>query len=186
MKRILLYFATFVLILVLVILYTNERTDRKHYENETDKWKSIATMEQKIPSINEKAKKFVNALNRGEHKKYLTGTALKEYEDALAEGFEVEESEFESSSTSLQDMTVLLAHTESVNDENATSTLLYQLKYEGIFDNPETGVVDQRLLIVLMDVNWLRTDTGFLVDSYSVEVVEDILDDVSVQTKGTD
>lgn len=188
MKKLLSIIATFILILVLIILYTNERTERKHFESEMNKWKSIAEIEQKTPSINKKAEQFVKSLNKGEHLKYLTGVALNEYETALKEGAESIDSELEHDETNigLQDVKILLAHSES-EKKTASSVVLYQIAYKGIFDSEETGVVDQRLLTLLMKINWVQTDDGMLVDRYSVELLEDNMSDtLSSEIEGSE
>lgn len=187
MKSLLTIISLFITILLLIFLYTNESTKRKDLEFEADKWKSIAEIEQKVPSINEKAQNFVKALNRGEHHKYLTGDALAEYEDALENNLELEEGHEEEIDTSLQDMKILLTNTESETENEATSTLLYQLNYEGIFDNKGQGIVDQRVMTIIMNVDWIRTKKGFLVNSYEIELLEDTLGlDLSSELKGSE
>jgi hypothetical protein len=187
MKKIVAIISTFCLILLLVILYSNERSDRNYFEDEVEKWKTVAELEQRVPLINEEAQQFVKALHRGKHLDYLTGTALAQYKDALEGEISMDEPDEENRmDVSLQDISMLLSNTVTESEEEATSTVLYQMDYQGIFDNEEKGVVDRRIMTLLIKINWIEKEKDFLVKSYTVDLLDDTLGlDLSSSLKGS-
>lgn len=193
MKKILAYIGVFVAILGLAILFVNERQDRIDFQNESIKWENIALKEQNVPSVDKKAQEFVKALNEGNHKDMLTGAALEEYEMVLEddsefhedgeEGHEHEEVDID---TSLQNTNILLSSTKTT-EEGLSSEVLYQVSYKGFFDNADTGMVDQRILTIVMDIDWEKSGNDHMVEKYSVQLIDDNIDDViSGDAKGSE
>lgn len=174
MKKFLLISLGFICILVLSMLYFHERQDRVYYEGKYKSWKTVAETEREMPNLNEKAKKFIEELNRGEHKKYLTGDALDEYRKALEDDSSLEyENEENYTETGKQDLDILLSSTKNEDKNKASSTVIYQLKYKGVFDNKETGTVDQRILTFVMNIKWVKESENYMVDQYELNLLED-------------
>lgn len=59
----------------------------------------------------------------------------------------------------------------------ASTSILYKLSYKSPFDSSETGVIDQRILTLMLDVSWIKEGNEYKVDKYSLELLEDNLDD---------
>lgn len=177
MKKFLMYIGGFVVLLVLLILFVNERQDRIHFQDETANWKAIAQKEQTVPSVDKKAQEFVKALNEGKHEEMLTGSALEEYELALEDDSEFHDHEEEDIDTSLQSVNILLSSTRTQED-GLSSEVLYQVLYKGFFDNKETGMVDQRILTIVMNIDWQKNGKEYKVGEYSVQMIDDNIDDV--------
>lgn len=187
MKRLILSVIGFILILVLAMQYFDEREKRIYFESEAAKWRNTAEIEQIVPIVNKKAKDFVKALNKGKHKEMLTGEALVEYNKAMEDDSEWQNSEELDIDTSLQDVEIILSSTESKNDNGTSSQVLYRLLYKGLFDSEETGIVDQRILTLVMKIDWLNDGDETLVNSYEVILLEDNLGDIlSSELKGSE
>lgn len=187
MKKYILSVIGLILLLVFVMLYIDEREQRIHFESEAVKWKKTAEIEQKLPLINKKAKDFVKALNEGEHKKMLTGKALEEYNLAMQNNPEWQNDEELDIDASMQDVEIILSSTESKNYNGASSQVLYRLFYKGVFDSEETGIVDQRILTLVLDIDWLKEGKEMLVNSYKVILIKDNISDIlSPKLKGSE
>lgn len=155
-------------------LYFSEKNKRIDFEEQMNEWKKVAESEQELPSLNNHAIEFVNALNNGKHKQYLTGEALNVYNLALEdENLELEENE-EYIDQTLQDVKILLSNTQLDKKKRASSKVLYQVHYTGIFDNPNIGVVDQRILTFVMTIDW-KKDKQFKVNNYRLDLLEDTM-----------
>lgn len=133
-------------------------------------------IERQVPEVNESAKEFIKALNRSEHKSMLTGTALEEYENYNEEEEDHEDVE-EELDLGLQDVEILLANTSTDGQSKTSSTVLYQVIYEGIFDNPDMGVVDRRIISIVMDIDWETSTEKPLVENYKITVLNDSMSD---------
>lgn len=155
-------------------LYFSEKNKRIDFEEQMNEWKKVAESEQELPSLNKDAIDFVKALNNGKHKNYLTGEALNEYNVALGdENLELEGHE-EHTDQSLQDVKILLSNTQLDKKKRASSKVLYQVHYTGIFDNPNIGVVDQRILTFVMTIDW-KKEKQFKVNKYNLVLLEDTM-----------
>lgn len=174
-KSLVLIFCSFLLFLVVTIGYFHERKDRVAYKKEMIEWKKIAQTEMQMPSVNANAEKFVSSLHEGSHKKMLTGSALNKYKKALkeSEDFSSEDDHIDESSD--QNVVVLLSSTKSTGESSASSQVLYQLEYVGVFDNEEKGIVDKRILTFVMDIEWDKKDSSYLVSHYDLTLLEDNL-----------
>lgn len=173
-----------VFLLGLIMLYTKEKDERSKYETEMNEWKSIALQEQEIPTINNRANEFIQALTKGEHKKFLTGKALKEYNAALSEDFTEEHEHYNESDT--QDINILITNSQ-VKEHGVVSKVLYQLHYKSIFDNEEKGIVDQRILTLIMTLNWLEDGEEYKIDQYKLTLLDDTMGlDLASQMEGSE
>lgn len=186
MKKYIIYFVAFIAILFLFVKYTDEKNSRIEYQEEAEKWREVAEMEKAIPSVNDKAKEFVNALNKSRHENMLTGKALEEYNLYLENEEEFEGHTHDEIDLGMQDVEILLASTET-NEENISSKVLYQIIYEGVFDNPEAGIIDKRIITIVMDIDWDMQSGEALVNQYAVTLLNDSMSDVlSDMTKGSE
>ncbi|MEK5105012.1 hypothetical protein MKX83_24025 [Cytobacillus sp. FSL M8-0252] len=163
-----------VLILALVILLVEIKSNQDDIKIDRDKWKSIAESEQEIPTINSKAESFLNALNKAEHQEYLSNRASKKLEKELEEHYEDNHSHGDNGDQ-LIDIIHITSEKKDLNE--ASTSILYKLSYKSPFDSSETGVIDQRILTLMLDVSWIKEGNEYKVDKYSLELLEDNLDD---------
>lgn len=175
---------SFLLILTLSILAVDMKSNQDDMKSEINKWKSIAKSEQEVPKINEEAKSFLKALNKASHEKYLTGEALEEYENALKERHE--EVDMHRWNTGGQSVNILQANTEKIEKNQAKSVILYRLEYKSPFDSEEEGVIDQRVLTLLLNIDWEKEGEKYKVNKYELQLLQDNLDEYlsSLSKKG--
>ncbi|MEK6190154.1 MAG: hypothetical protein N2A99_04095 [Carnobacterium alterfunditum] len=190
MKKNILLIAVSLSFLFLIKFYLDEKETRIEGEEEIQNLQKIVEIERFIPNVNEKAKSFVKALNKSEHKEFLTGDSLREYNEAIQGNYEdghEEHEEYEEIDVTMQDVEILFASTESNEDGEVSSKVLYQLSYKGIFDNEELGVIDQRILTILMDIDWIEDDSEMLINKYNVTLIEeDLGESLLEESKGSD
>lgn len=170
MKKNIAIIALSLCIVIVLNMFFNEKGTRNEFEDKMNEWKSIAKSEQEIPNINERGINFVKALNKGKHKDYLTGQALNDYTFALESKFEFEEDE-EHTDHSLQELNILLSNTQLDKKKVATSKIIYQVHYTSIFDNPNIGVLDQRILTFVMTIEWDKQK----VNRYKIVLLNDTM-----------
>lgn len=144
-------------------------TDSK---SEIDELKIQLAQLESIPSLNTETSEFLLALNRSEHKPYLTGKALDEYNEYV-EMEEHADHKHEEVDFSTQDVNILMVSSDLTDDEKLQSTALYQLVYEGMFDDPASGVVDRRILSIVMDIDWVVVEGQPLVNDYRVHLLQE-------------
>ena len=175
MKRLLIYLGVFLLICGLFIAYSNEKDTRIQYELAKNDWKKEATKYKLIPSYDKKATDFLSAYNEGEgeHAKFLTGEALDEYKTALEKNSEYEEehSHHEDLDTTLNETKIIMVHSEVDKEGKYHSKILFELDFEGYANSEEQGVIDKRIVTMVMDLDW---DKG-KVDRYEVSWFNDSL-----------
>lgn len=173
MKKSIIYITGALCIILLVSILIKEHNDKIDALEEAKEWKSIAEQEREVPTLNKKAIKFVNALHDGQHQELLTGPALKEYEEAKREHEEFEgHKEHDDGLTDTQSLEVLLSNTNLEEGNIAKSKVLYQLHYKGNSDNPLTGTIDQRILTLVINIDWVKNDV-YEVSDYKVTVLQD-------------
>jgi hypothetical protein len=161
-------------VIVLAMLLVDVRSEKQQLERQVEKWKTLAENEQEIPTVNNRAKNFVKALNRGKHRSYLTGAALNEYEKALeSDEYKWNEDKLEHTSFSEQTLDILLASTERTEDDQIKSVVIYQLLYKSPFDQESIGIVDQRILTFIMNIFWSKSKEGYQVETYKIQLLED-------------
>lgn len=174
---------SFLLILTLSILAVDMKSNQDDMKSEINKWKSIAKSEQEVPKINEEAKSFIKALNKASHQKYLTGEALEDYEREIKE--HSEEAHMHGD-TGEQTINILQVNTEKTEQNQAESVILYQVLYKSPFDSEEAGVIDQRVLTLLLNIDWKKEENKYKVNKYELQLLQDNLDEYlsSLSKKG--
>jgi hypothetical protein len=166
---------SFVTILICLIVIVNSKSNENDLRSKIDKWKTIAESEREVPDLNDQAKQFLKDLNKGKSKKYLTGDALKGYKKAKEnEGHEHDEEELD---TSGQSVNILYATTEKTDIDKAKSVILYKLTYKSPFDEKGKGVIDQRILTMSIEIDWIKEDKTYKVNDYNVQLLKDNLDE---------
>ncbi|MDI3236186.1 hypothetical protein QK289_14320 [Exiguobacterium antarcticum] len=175
MKRLFIYLGVFLLICGLFIAYSNEKEDRIVSEHSEKFWKKEATMYKLIPSYDKKAEKFLTAYNEGEgeHAKFLTGDALDEYQKALDQDSEYQEehSHHEDLDTTLNETNILMIHSEVDKEGQYHSKILFELDFEGPANSEEQGVIDKRVVTMIMDIDWINEK----INRYNVSWFNDTL-----------
>lgn len=184
-KQIIWNFASIFIILILAIVSSNLFSKQNELKEEIADWKNEANSLKEIPSLNEKASKFIKALNQGNSKEYLTGNALEAYNDAL-EGEDEQEHTHNHSHTGEQTVDILQSETIKSEDETSHSKVLYKLSYKGEFDQEDVGTIQQRVLFLLMDIDWIYEKNEYKVSDYKLELLNDNWDDylLSLEKKG--
>jgi|APAga8741244001_1050109.scaffolds.fasta_scaffold13628_2 hypothetical protein len=176
-------FASIFIILILAIVSSNLFSHQNDLKEEIAEWKNEANSLKEIPNLNEQASTFINALNQGNSKEYLTGKALETYNAAL-EG----EDEYEHNHSHTGEQTVDILQSETIKSEQDTgrSKVLYKLSYKGEFDQEDIGTIHQRTLFLLMDIEWTKEKSDYKVSDYKVELLNDNWDDyiLSLEKKG--
>ena len=161
-------------VLILTILIFDYQSNENDLKADIEKWKKIAESEQEVPNINKEANNFLKALTSASHSKYLTDQALKEYQSEIEEH---EEEEHNHADVGEQTIDILNTTTEKVNQDEATSVILYQVLYKSPFDSEESGIIDQRILTLVLNIDWKKEDDIFKVDKYNMNLLQDNLDD---------
>lgn len=182
MKQFLRYILTFLLVLGLVMAFLNERDKVKTERILSDEWKSKAEQLQQLPRYDQRAEDFVAAMNGGEGdlESRLTGVALAEYEEALANSGEgVQDAYID---TSLVNTNILMTNSEIDAQGKYRSKVMYELDMSTVADNPETGVVDKRIVTLIMELDWedekvSRYEITFFNDTLGLEAPKENLDE---------
>lgn len=187
-KQFLWNVGSFIIILVLLIITIDSKSSEGKLKAELSKWKSTAISEQEVPKISDDAKNFVKALNRAKHKNFLTGIALEEYNKAINEEESHDTDNHKHINFGEQKTKILQVTTEKQEEDQAQSVVLYQVIYESPFNQEDFGVVDQRVLTLLMDINWIKEKKNYKVRKYTMKVLNDNLDEYlsSLAKKGDD
>ncbi|CAI6330492.1 hypothetical protein [Bacillus subtilis] len=168
---------SFVALLVCVMVIVNCKGNESSLKDDINKWKSIAESEKEVPNINDKAKEFLKELSNGNSKEYLTGQALKEYNDAKKEKDTHEgHHDDEPIDSAGQRVKIFNSTTEKTNTDQATSVILYQLIYKSPFDQKDKGVIDQRILTLMMKIDWKKVNGKYKVEKFDTQLLNDNLD----------
>ncbi|MED3677100.1 MULTISPECIES: hypothetical protein [Bacillus] len=166
-----------VALLVCIMIIVNFKGNESSLKDDINKWKSIAESEQEVPNINNKARDFLEDLSVGNSKEYLTGQALKDYNDAKKEKNTHEgHHDDEPIDSAGQKVKIFNSTTEKNNADQATSVILYQLIYKSPFDQKDKGIVDQRILTLMMKIDWKKTNGEYKVDKFDTQLLNDNLD----------
>lgn len=171
-----------VLLLISLIIIMNFHNNIIELENKVEKWRSIAISEKEVPEINDLAKEFLEQLNEGRAKKYFSKEALKSF---LAKEKESDNHVHDDdTSTGDQTIDILIATTQKEDLNKANSTIIYKLIYQSPFDEAEKGVIDQRVLTMGININWIKEDQKYKVNDFNVQLLKDNLDDYLSEKKG--
>ncbi|MDT0193675.1 hypothetical protein [Exiguobacterium sp. BG5(2022)] len=164
------YTLFFLLVLALLMAYLNEKDNVQNERLKVTTLQEETELLSRIPDYNKKAEEFVIAMNggEGEHEKLLTGVALEEYKTALDNSEGVQDAYID---TSLIDTTVHIAQTEIDKEQHFHSKVLYELDMSTVADNPDEGVIDQRVVTYIMEIDW----SGDKIERYEITWFNDTL-----------
>ncbi|TCI25257.1 hypothetical protein EVJ32_10675 [Exiguobacterium sp. SH5S4] len=182
MKQILRYILTFLLVLGLLMAFLNERDKVKTERILSEEWQSKAEQFQQLPRYDQRAEDFVAAMNGGEGDldTLLTGVALAEYEEALANnGESVQDAYID---PSLVNTNILMTNSEIDEQGKYHSKVMYELDMSTVADNPETGVVDKRIVTLIIEMDWedekvSRYEITFFNDTLGLEPPKENVDE---------
>lgn len=179
MRLIIRYTLVFLLTLTLIMAYLHEKENAKLERLNAQSWKEQTELLSKIPDYNKRAEEFVLAMNGGDggHEKMLTGLALEEYEQALEDSGENLQDAY--IDTSLIDTTVLISQTEIDDESRFNSKVLYELDMSTVADNPDEGVIDQRIVTYIMDLTW----DGDKISRYEITWFNDTLGNEDLESQ---
>lgn len=171
MRLMIRYTLIFLLVLTLLMAYLGERDQVEIERMKAEGWKEKAEQLSEIPNYNEQAEKFVMAINGGDgdHKEMLTDEALKEYEQVLEASEEHHQDVYIDSS--LIDTNILLVQTELSTENTYRSKVLFELDMSTVADNPDSGIVDQRIVTYVIEIDW----KDFKVKEYELTWFNDTL-----------
>jgi len=105
---------------------------------------------------------------------------LAEYEEALANsGKDVQDAYID---TSLVNTNILMTNSEIDDRGEYRSKVMYELDMSTVADNPETGVVDKRIVTLIMELDWedekvSRYEITFFNDTLGLEAPKENLDE---------
>lgn len=147
------YTLIFLLVLALLMAYLNERDKVQNERLKAKVFEEQTELLSSIPDYNERAKEFVLAMNGGDggHEELLTGYALDEYQEAIENSENIQDAYID---TSLVETSVLITQTTLDDDSQYHSKVLYQLDMSTVADNPDAGVIDQRIVTYIMELDW--------------------------------
>jgi hypothetical protein len=171
MKQIIRFTLIFLLTLALLMAYLNEREKVQLERSNTNEWKEKAEQLSQIPDYNQLAEDFVLAMNGGEggHESLLTGVALEEYEQAVKDsGENIQDAYID---TSLIDSKVIMVQTKVNEDDDFQSKVMYELDMTTVADNPDEGIIDQRIITYIMEIDWDQSK----VERYEIVWFDDTL-----------
>lgn len=176
-KNILIGILAVIVFSLTIFLISSKKQINDYIEINNDLEQDIL-LEQEVPNVNNKAAKFLQALHKGEQEEYLTGDALKNYNEALKlqEDNHEDYHEDEMMKNFSQDLKIYLSNTQKV-DDTLQSKVMYQLLYKGTFDNESLGVIDQRVYTMVANVKWAQDGDTYKVDYYSINLIDDFIGD---------
>ncbi|MFS0783349.1 hypothetical protein [Bacillus sp. 1P06AnD] len=164
-----------IIALVLLIVSVRLHSKQSDLEGQIEHWKGIAQSEKEIPSINKKAEKFIQAIHNGKPSSFFIKKLKDQYKKALENTGKLESADIKND----QEIKILSISTEKLSANEAHSVVLYKVMYKSPLDNEEHGTIDQHVLFLSTDINWIKEkeETTYKVNSYQLYQIHDNMDD---------
>ena len=158
--------------LILITLKTISHVNE--YKSEIKQLENVIKEEKEIDSIKSLTEEFIEKSSVGQHGELLTGSAREEYEIALKnEG--LEEHEHLEEEGHLEKYDLINTFSESIDEKTARSYAIYKAYYG---NNPNSNsITTQRVLFLSLTADWMKTEDGFKVYNYKIDLLQDSLDE---------
>ncbi|MEB6550210.1 hypothetical protein MXL46_14030 [Heyndrickxia sporothermodurans] len=160
-----------ILILLIALFKTYSYIDT--YKDEINSLKEEVKSEKELQNVYKLTHDFIEKSSVGQHGDLLTGAAKENYIEALkSKG--ISEHKHDEEDGHLDDYDLINTYVHENEDNTATSYAIYKVYYS---NNPNSDSINsKRILVLSLTANWEKTNDGYKVFDYKIDLLEDSLD----------